>query len=144
MDNTNNQPAVPAKLTPEQIAWYSDCIIVTCTEGGFYTKEDYKRWSKYKHSGEHNRAEVTIEPHNICEYAFEDGDRLVEIRVTPEWLASRFTGELLKLLKGESKIPACYIGDLAKALAGDEDYIPDVVEAGALLQIAVYGEVVYG
>jgi hypothetical protein len=29
-------------------------------------------------------------------------------------------------------------------MAGDEDFIPDVVEAGALLQIAIYGEVVYG
>lgn len=144
MDNTQNVPAEPVKLTPKQIQWFSDCIIVTCTEGGFYTKEDYKTWSKYKHSGEHNRAEVTIEPNEECEYAHSDGEALIEIRVTPEWLATRFTQELIKLLEGKSKIPACYIGDLAKALAGDEDYIPDVVEAGAMLQIAVYGEVIYG
>jgi hypothetical protein len=144
MDNTQNKPAKPVKLTPAQITWYSDCIIVTCTEGGCYTRDDYKTWSKYKHGGEHNRAEVTIVPNleAIDEHSYAQSED--QIRVTPEWLHRRFADELIKLIDGKSKLGSHWVGSLAKALAGDDDFIPDVVEAGALLQIAVYGEVVYG
>jgi hypothetical protein len=142
MDNTQNKPSEPAKLSPQQVSWYSDCIIVTCTEGGMYTKEDYKKWTKYKHSGEDNRAEVTIVPHDIGLQDNNTGDVL--IHVTPEYLATRFTQELIKTLNGTGALDKKWIGPLAKALAGDDNFIPDVVEAGALLQIAIYGEVVYG
>ena len=143
MDNTQDKPAKPA-LTPQQISWYSDCIIVTCTEGGEYTRDDYKNWTKYKHSGENNRSEVTLVPNldAIDEHSFVQNED--QIRVTPEWLHQRFSDELIKLINGQSKLSAHWVGPLAKAIAGDEDFIPDVVEAGALLQIAVYGEVVYG
>lgn len=142
MDNTQNKPAQPVELTPEQIAWLSDCIIVTCTEGGSYTRDDYKKWTKYKHSGTHNRAEVTLIPHDIGLQDNNAGD--VEIHVTPEFLATRFTSELIKTISGTGALGKDWVGPLAKALAADDDFIPDVVEAGALLQIAIYGEVVYG
>lgn len=151
MDNTQDKPAKPA-LTPQQITWYSDCIIVTCTEGGSYTRDDYKSWHKYKHSGKDNRASVTLVPNDDCEVAPETYKLLVHdqdinehvIVVTPEWLHGRLSEELIKLLNNESKLNVSFIGTLAQAIAGDDEFIPDVVEAGALLQIAVYGEVVYG
>jgi hypothetical protein len=141
MNNTENNER---KLTPGQVSWYSDNIIVTCTEGGCYTKEDYKLWKKYKHSGEdNNRAEVTLIPHDVGLQDNNKGD--IEIRVTPEYLHARLGEELVKLITGkDSALEQHWVGPLAKALAGDDDFIPDVVEAGALLQIAIYGEVVYG
>lgn len=139
MNNTENNER---KLTPGQVSWYSDCIIVTCTEGGSYTKDDYKKWTKYKHSGENNRAEVSLVPYDVALQDNNNGDVL--IHVTPEYLHSRFGEELVKLINGKSGLEQHWVGPLAKALAGDEDFIPDVVEAGALLQIAIYGEVVYG
>jgi len=139
----NNTENNEHKLTAGQISWYSDCIIVTCTEGGMYTKEDYKKWTKYKHSGEDNRAEVSLVPHDIGLQDNNNGDVL--IHVTPEYLHARFVEELVKLITNKpSGLEKHWTGPLAKAMAGDEDFIPDVVEAGALLQIAIYGEVVYG
>jgi hypothetical protein len=139
----NNTENNEHKLTAGQVSWYSDCIIVTCTEGGMYTKEDYKKWTKYKHSGEDNRAEVSLVPHDIALQDNNPGDVL--IHVTPEYLHARFSEELVKLITGKGTgLDKHWVGPLAKALAGDEDFIPDVVEAGALLQIAIYGEVVYG
>ena len=152
MDNTQNNPAKPVELTPEQIAWLSDCIIVTCTEGGVYTREDYKSWHKYKHSGKDSRASVTLVPNDDCEVAPDTYKLLVHdevinehvIVVTPEFLAARFTRLLVDEISGQGKAGKVWVGPLAKALAADEDFIPDVVEAGAMLQLAVYGEVVYG
>lgn len=115
-------------------------IIVTATEGGHYTRDDFRAWYKYKH-GETDRgfrAEVTVAP---SPDAHPENAKLPNIRLTPEELGRRL---FLRLL--DPKMAAHHRALIARLLAGDEDAAgeADVIDSGALLQIAVYGEVVFG
>ena len=115
-------------------------VIVTATEGGHYTREDFSCWKKYKH-GETDkgfRAEVTVSP---SPDAHPENAQLPDIRLTPEELGRRL---YLRLL--DPKIAGHHRAFIARLIAGDEDVAGDmdVVDSGAILQIAVYGEVVFG
>ena len=115
-------------------------VIVTATEGGHYTREDFREWKKYKH-GETDkgfRAEVTVSP---SPDAHPENAQLPDIRLTPEELGRRL---YLRLL--DPKIAGHHRAFIARLIAGDEDVAGDmdVVDSGAILQIAVYGEVVFG
>lgn len=115
-------------------------VIVTATEGGHYTRDDFRKWTKYKH-GETDkgfRAEVTVSP---SPDAHPENAQLPDIRLTPEELGRRL---FLRLL--DPKIAGHHRAFIARLIAGDEDVAGDmdVVDSGAILQIAVYGEVVFG
>lgn len=115
-------------------------VIVTATEGGEYTRSDFYHWKKYKH-GETDkgfRAEVTVSP---SPDAHPENAQLPDIRLTPEELGRRL---FLRLL--DPKIAAHHRAFIARLIAGDEDVAGemDVIDSGAMLQIAVYGEVVFG
>lgn len=127
-------------------------VIVTATEGGHYTRDDFREWKKYKHgdtlvasmvngslvSEKYFRAEVTVSP---SPDAHPENAQLPDIRLTPEELGRRL---FLRLL--DPKMAAHHRALIARLLAGDEDAAgdADVIDSGALLQIAVYGEVVFG
>lgn len=127
-------------------------IIVTATEGGHYTRDDFSEWKKYKHGDtlmasmvngslvteKYFRAEVTVSP---SPDAHPENAQLPDIRLTPEELARRL---FLRLL--DPKMAAHHRALIARLLAGDEDAAgdADVIDSGALLQIAVYGEVIFG
>jgi hypothetical protein len=115
-------------------------VIVTATEGGHYTREDFSCWKKYKH-GETDkgfRAEVTVSP---SPDAHPENAQLPDIRLTPEELGRRL---YLRLL--DPKIAGHHRAFIARLIAGDEDIAGemDVIDSGAILQIAVYGEVIFG
>jgi hypothetical protein len=129
------------KLTDAQITALS-YVITTATEGGIYTREDYREWTEYKHGdygvgGQYFRAEVTLHP-NTDDGIEISGD---PIRMTAEEFARR-----LKPYVADPKIASHHRAMIARLLAGDDDIAGemDVVDSGAVLQIAVYGEVVYG
>lgn len=127
-------------------------IIVTATEGGHYTREDFRKWTAYKHgdtllasmvngslvSEKYFRAEVTVTPQKE---ALAEGIPATPIRLTPEELGCRLFHRLL-----DPKMTAHHRALIANLIAGDEDAAgeADVIDAGALLQIAVYGDVIFG
>ncbi|CAB4149929.1 hypothetical protein UFOVP549_16 [uncultured Caudovirales phage] len=113
-------------------------VIVTATEGGHYTREDYAEWTTYKHGDTEKgfRAEVTLHPNDDVE-----GISLEPIRMTPEELGKRLA-ERFNL----DKMPSHHALMILRLLAGDEDIAGemDVIDSGAILQVAVYGETIYG
>lgn len=155
---TNNENALPA-FSVKALEALSN-VIVTATEGGHYTRDDYRKWTDYKHGDtlaasmvngslvteKYFRAEVTVYPTKAAlpeEDALiaKDDPRLAPIRLTPEELGGRLFRRLL-----DPKIVSHHRAFIARLLAGDEDVAGDmdVVDSGAILQIAVYGEVIFG
>lgn len=135
-------------------------VIVTATEGGEYTREDYRKWTDYKHGDtlkasmvngslvteKYFRAEVTVYPTKAAlpeddALIAKDDPRLAPIRLTPEELGGRL---FLRLL--DPKMAGHHRAFIARLIAGDEDVAGemDVIDSGAMLQIAVYGEVIFG
>ena len=116
-------------------------VIVTCTEGGCYTRDDFKKWTTYKHGNtpEGFRAEVTVypSPDALGDDATEAD--LAPVRLTPEEFAKR----LLPLLVAE-KTPTHLRADIANILFAGEYGDGDVIRDGALMQLAIYGDVVFG
>lgn len=147
---THNQITPPA-FSVKALEALSN-IIVTATEGGHYTRDDFREWKNYKHgdtlrasmvngslvSEKYFRAEVTVSP---SPDAHPENAQLPDIRLTPEELGGRLFLHLL-----DPKMAAHHRALIARLLAGDEDAAgdADVIDSGALLQIAVYGEVVFG
>lgn len=129
------------KLSPKALEALS-YVIVTATEGGIYTREDYRKWTDYKHRDTESGfyAEVTVHPHGD---AVEGVDE-TPVRLTPQELGRRLWKRLHTLPADQNR--CCNIAQIARLLAGDEDVAGemDVVDSGAALQVAVYGEVVYG
>lgn len=115
-------------------------VIVTATEGGHYTRDDFREWKKYKHGDTDKgfRAEVTVSP---SPDAHPENAQLPDIRLTPEELGGRLFRRLL-----DPKMAGHHRAFIARLIAGDEDVAGemDVIDSGAILQIAVYGEVVFG
>lgn len=146
---THNQITLPA-FSVKALEALSN-IIVTATEGGHYTREDFREWKKYKHGDtlmasmvngslvteKYFRAEVTVIPHDDVAESVD----ATPIRMTPEELGGRLFRRLL-----DPKMAAHHRALIARLLAGDEDAAgdADVIDSGALLQIAVYGEVIFG
>jgi hypothetical protein len=133
--NSNSLPAFTDKAL-EALSY----VIVTATEGGEYTRSDFSCWKKYKH-GETDkgfRAEVTVSP---SPDAHPENAQLPDIRLTPEELGHRLSLRLL-----DPKIAGHHRAFIARLIAGDEDVAGemDVIDSGAMFQIAVYGEVVFG
>lgn len=141
------------KNIPAKVFTGLSYVIVTAVEGGDYTRDDYQEWKEYAHADQADgsfRAGVTVIPNRHGPYQYLD--KVPEIRVTPEW----FHAELTKLVnKSMSMIDedddrAPLRGRLLKnailLLMGDDEVAGDcdVVDSGALLQAAVYGEVLYG
>jgi hypothetical protein len=139
MHNPDQHNTTPPAFSDEALEALSN-VIVTATEGGTYTYSDFSCWKKYKH-GETDkgfRAEVTVTP---SPDAHPENAKLPDIRLTPEELGRRL---YLRLL--DPKIAGHHRAFIARLIAGDEDVAGDmdVVDSGAILQIAVYGEVVFG
>jgi hypothetical protein len=113
-------------------------VIVTATEGGHYTREDYAEWTTYVHKDTPKGfyAEVTLHPNDDVE-----GISLEPIRMTPQELGKRLA-ERFNL----DKMPAHHALMILRLLKGDEDIAGemDVIDSGAILQVAVYGETIYG
>jgi hypothetical protein len=135
-----DQPTITLPAFSDKALEALSYIIVTATEGGEYTRSDFSCWKKYKH-GETDkgfRAEVTVSP---SPDAHPENAQLPDIRLTPEELGRRL---FLRLL--DPKMAAHHRALIARLIAGDEDAAgdADVIDSGALLQIAVYGEVVFG
>ena len=135
-----DQPSITLPAFSDKALEALSYIIVTATEGGEYTRSDFSCWKKYKH-GETDkgfRAEVTVSP---SPDAHPENAQLPDIRLTPEELGRRL---FLRLL--DPKMAAHHRALIARLLAGDEDAAgeADVIDSGALLQIAVYGEVIFG
>lgn len=135
---THNQITLPAfsDKALEALSY----IIVTATEGGEYTREDFRKWTTYKH-GETDkgfRAEVTVHP---WPNVLPEGIPAEPMRVTPEELGSRLFRRLL-----DPKMAGHHRAFIARLIAGDEDVAGemDVIDSGAMLQIAVYGDVIFG
>jgi hypothetical protein len=148
-----DQPDITLPALSDKALEALSYIIVTATEGGHYTSEDFSCWKKYKHgdsfsvttdgngqkiSSSYFRAEVTVSP---SPDAHPENAQLPDIRLTPEELGRRL---FLRLL--DPKITGHHRALIARLIAGDEDAAgeADVIDSGALLQIAVYGEVVFG
>jgi hypothetical protein len=135
-----DQPTITLPAFSDKALEALSYIIVTATEGGEYTRSDFSCWKKYKH-GETDkgfRAEVTVSP---SPDAHPENAQLPDIRLTPEELGRRL---FLRLL--DPKMAAHHRALIARLIAGDEDAAgdADVIDSGALLQIAVYGEVIFG
>ena len=135
-----DQPNITLPALSDKALEALSYIIVTATEGGEYTRSDFSCWKKYKH-GETDkgfRAEVTVSP---SPDAHPENAQLPDIRLTPEELGRRL---YLRLL--DPKIAGHHRAFIARLIAGDEDVAGDmdVIDSGAILQIAVYGEVVFG
>jgi hypothetical protein len=136
---------------PDKVLEALSNVIVTATEGGCYTREDYRVWKDYAHGENADRgfrAAVTVFPHLD---AFADGkDPQKEIRVNAEWLHEQISklvvADIDRLLAGEKQELGHRFGQAVRILTGDEDVAGewDVVDAGAILQTAVYGKVVFG
>ena len=147
------QPALT--LDPKVLEAFS-CVIVTAVEGGSYTRDDYREWTDYAHAdGPFGfQAAVTVYPNRVGKYASDE--KPDPIRVTADWFARRIVQALINtmgkrytLLKHDRNapvIPATLYGKAVKLAIGDEDVAGDidVIDAGALLQVAVYGDVIYG
>jgi len=132
-------------------------VIVTAVEGGSYTRDDYCEWTQYAHADGPDgvfQAAVTVYPNRVGKY--DSDEKPDPVRVTADWFARRIVGALIntmgkkyKLLGHDPKapvIPQVFYAKAMKLALGDEDVAGeiDVIDAGALLQIAVYGEVIYG
>lgn len=117
-------------------------VIVTATEGGPYTREDFREWRKYIHKDTDKGfyAEVTVIPHDDV----ADGVDATPVRLTPEELGARLYKLMPSLPMDQNR--TCNAVTIARLLAGDEDVAGemDVIDSGAALQLAVYGEIVFG
>lgn len=147
-----DQPTITLPAFSDKALEALSYIIVTATEGGEYTRSDFSCWKKYKHGDtlmasmvngslvteKYFRSEVTVSP---SPDAHPENAQLPDIRLTPEELGRRL---FLRLL--DPKMAAHHRALIARLLAGDEDAAgeADVIDSGALLQIAVYGEVIFG
>jgi hypothetical protein len=122
-------------------------IIIGATEGGEYTREDFRIWRTYKHGNDENgryQAEVTVIPNDDVE-----GIPLDPIRMTAHELGRRLLEAVErneKDDKGRLKVREHHALIVSRLVNGDEEIAGecDVVDAGAMMQIAVYGEVIYG
>lgn len=119
-------------------------IITTATEGGDYTREDFRKWTDYRYNDEPNGrfyAEVTVHPNADIQNLMESPDCMNPIRMTPEELGKR-----LKHVMDHGKTNPEQRRIIYRLLDGDEDVAGecDVIDAGCLMQLAVYGEVIYG
>jgi hypothetical protein len=135
---------------PEVLEAFSH-VIVTAVEGGSYTRDDYKEWTQYAHAdGPFGfQAAVTVYPNKVGRYA-QDA-KPDPVRVTAEWFAKRILTEVLNSMsiypaKSDGPLKGKLLTKAVLLLVGDEDVAGDVdvIDAGALLQIAVYGDVIYG
>lgn len=141
------------KNIPAKVFTGLSYVIVTAVEGGHYTRDDYREWKEYAHADQADgsfRAGVTVIPNRQGPYAHMSP--VPEIRVTPEWFHAQLTKLVTKsmdLLDDDGK-SAPLRGRLLKnavlLLMGDDEVAGDcdVIDSGALLQAAVYGEVIYG
>lgn len=141
------------KKIPAKVFTGLSYVIVTAVEGGHYTRDDYRVWKEYAHADQADgsfRAGVTVIPNRDGPY--QGLDKVPEIRVTPEWFHAQLTKLVTKsmdLLDDDGK-SAPLRGRLLKnailLLMGDDEVAGDcdVIDSGALLQAAVYGEVIYG
>lgn len=141
------------KKIPAKVFTGLSYVIVTAVEGGHYTRDDYREWKEYAHADQADgsfRAGVTVIPNRDGPY--QGLDKVPEIRVTPEWFHAQLTKLVTKsmdLLDDDGK-SAPLRGRLLKnailLLMGDDEVAGDcdVIDSGALLQAAVYGEVIYG
>jgi hypothetical protein len=141
------------KNIPAKVFTGLSYVIVTAVEGGHYTRDDYREWKEYAHADQADgsfRAGVTVIPNR--EGPYKGLDKVPEIRVTPEWFHAQLTKLVTKsmdLLDDDGK-SAPLRGRLLKnailLLMGDDEVAGDcdVIDSGALLQAAVYGEVLYG
>jgi hypothetical protein len=132
-------------LTPAALEGLS-YIITTATEGGEYTRDDFRIWRDYKHGDDKDgrfHAEVVVVPND------DMPGPCTPIRMTAAELGRRL---LLAVERsevdetGRYKVQPHHRLMIARLTEGDEDVAGecDVVDAGALMQIAVYGEVIYG
>jgi hypothetical protein len=141
------------KKIPAKVFTGLSYVIVTAVEGGHYTRDDYREWKEYAHADQADgsfRAGVTVIPNRVGPY--QGLDKVPEVRVTPEWFHAQLTKLVTKsmdLLDDDGK-SAPLRGRLLKnailLLMGDDEVAGDcdVIDSGALLQAAVYGEVIYG
>ena len=148
MSDASNLGEKPFK--PEVLEAFSH-VIVTAVEGGSYTRDDYKEWTQYAHAdGPFGfQAAVTVYPNKVGRYA-QDA-KPDPVRVTAEWFAKRILTEVLNSMsiypaKSDGPLKGKLLTKAVLLLVGDEDVAGDVdvIDAGALLQIAVYGDVIYG
>jgi len=142
------------KNIPAKVFTGLSYIIVTAVEGGSYTREDYQEWKEYAHADQADgsfRAGVTVIPNRHARYSLHKG-KMPEIRVTPEWLHAELTklvSESMNMIDEDNNKAPLRGALLKKAillLMGDDEVAGDcdVIDSGALLQAAVYGEVIYG
>jgi hypothetical protein len=115
-------------------------VIVTATEGGMYTRDNFRKWTKYIHR-ETDRgfyAEVTVYPSEDSEM-----DSKVAVHLTPQALGERLNDVARKRGLDIGHVPMMHI---LRLLAGDEDIAGemDVIDAGNALQLAVYGDIIFG
>jgi len=112
-------------------------VIVTATEGGHYTREDYTEWTTYVHKDTPKGfyAEVTVHP---CEEGNVDTN---PVRLDPDELGSRLREHM-----NDADLAPHHRRMIVLLLEGDEDIAGemDVIDAGAIFQIAIYGEVIFG
>lgn len=142
-------------LDPKVLEAFS-YVITTAVEGGSYTRDDYAEWTQYAHAdGPFGfQAAVTVYPNRVGKY--DTDEKPDPIRVTADWFARRIVqgvlskiGERYQILgipKTGPEIPPALFDKATRLILGDEDVAGeiDVIDAGALLQVAVYGEVIYG
>lgn len=135
-------------------------VIVTAVEGGHYTRDDYREWTQYAHADGPDgffQAAVTVYPNRVGKY--DSDEKPDPVRVTADWFARRIAQGFLRGIDKKypglawprkpaegPEIPPALFDKAARLLIGDEDVAGeiDVIDAGALLQVAVYGEVIYG
>ena len=142
------------KNIPAKVFTGLSYIIVTAVEGGSYTRDDYREWKEYAHADQADgsfRAGVTVIPNRHGPYADLDKGKLPEIRVTPEWFHAQLTKLVTKSMDllddgDQAPLKGRLLKNAILLLMGDDDVAGDcdVVDSGALLQAAVYGEVIYG
>lgn len=142
------------KNIPAKVFTGLSYIIVTAVEGGSYTRDDYREWKEYAHADQADgsfRAGVTVIPNRHGRYSLHKG-KMPEIRVTPEWLHAELTKlvtESMNMIDEDNNTAPLRGRQLKNAmllLMGDPEVAGDcdVIDSGALLQAAVYGEVIYG
>lgn len=149
MSDKSNLGDKPFK--PEVLEAFS-YVIVTAVEGGHYTRDDYREWTQYAHADGPDgffQAAVTVYPNRVGKY--DSDDKPDPVRVTADWFAKRILTEVLNSMsiypaKSDGPLNGKLLSKAVLLLVGDEDVAGeiDVIDAGALLQIAVYGEVIYG
>jgi len=141
------------KKIPAKVFTGLSYIIVTAVEGGSYTRDDYREWKEYAHADQSDgsfRAGVTLIPNRQGPYAHLD--KVPEIRVTPEWLHAQLTKLVTKSMTmiddedNQAPLKGRLLKNAILLLMGDDEVAGDcdVIDSGALLQAAVYGDVIYG